>query len=400
MSITSKLLIFTLALHECAHARFQMGNDWDFSHIHNQHRQHFNQFDSLMGDLSSRLAQQNSMFGSMQQSLGSSNDWALGQLTSLFGNGNQMMSWKPWWQGENVCERRELSGSMPESNERREDTGSVRHNSNTQTFGQFTSSYCEDDVESYVCTVTSSSNGQVRRVKTIYECCLGWTRDPLDTEGCTQPLDLEKLVPTLENNNLTKLAEALNQFGVSEKLNDANFTVFAPNNQAFEAVGVDWVNTDMTAVLLDDQESFVKDLLASHVVEGWSRVRDWTDEEKLTTLSDGATIRVNKFAGGLQTANCVPIVGPELRSSNGVVHVLDKVMPPVKQTIWGIVGQDPRFSVFADLVDSELQQKLLDENQHLTLLVFTNEAFERLPQDIQTQIREKQDVWRMLRRTC
>lgn len=119
--------------------------------------------------------------------------------------------------------------------------------------------------------------------------------------------------------NLTSLAGALTQLNLVDTLTGlSDITVFAPTNQAFEAIG------SALPTLSPEQ---LTSILQYHVVN--SSVLYSTD------LSDGATVPT--LNGGSVTVhitdgkvfvNSAQVVIPDVLVANGVVHVIDNVLNP------------------------------------------------------------------------
>ncbi|GAB5489812.1 MAG: hypothetical protein Phog2KO_00270 [Phototrophicaceae bacterium] len=126
----------------------------------------------------------------------------------------------------------------------------------------------------------------------------------------------------------TVLLELLEASDLSSDLSDedAEFTVFAPTDAAFEALLSD--NELDIEALLEDIDG-LRDILLYHVVDGIAESGDLEDGQKLETLQeisitigiDGETVTLNDIA---------TIVTADVQTSNGIIHVIDAVLlPPV-----------------------------------------------------------------------
>lgn len=101
------------------------------------------------------------------------------------------------------------------------------------------------------------------------------------------------------------------------------FTVFAPVNEAFDAIA------SVTATLTADQLASV---LTYHVVSGNVRSNALTDDMSVTTVNgenfsidlSGSAPTITDANGGIST-----IVITDVQAKNGVIHVLDTVILPV-----------------------------------------------------------------------
>lgn len=127
------------------------------------------------------------------------------------------------------------------------------------------------------------------------------------------------------NSNFTQLVGALGAApgGLVAALQaEGPYTVFAPINSAFEAI------SGVVATLTPEQLATV---LTYHVVAG-SNVRSTALSEGMmvTTLS-GQTFTINLEGGATitdQTGAITNIVLTDVQTTNGVIHVLDKVILP------------------------------------------------------------------------
>lgn len=121
----------------------------------------------------------------------------------------------------------------------------------------------------------------------------------------------------------TTLVEAIKAAGLVETLKGAGpFTVFAPTNAAFEAVGQDAVNDLLKP---ENKEKLVK-ILTYHVVPMKAMSTDLTDGQEIVTV-EGGKLKV-KIADGKVMINDATVTTADAVSSNGVTHVIDKVLMP------------------------------------------------------------------------
>jgi uncharacterized surface protein with fasciclin (FAS1) repeats len=122
----------------------------------------------------------------------------------------------------------------------------------------------------------------------------------------------------------TTLSEALTQVNLTSTLQgDGPFTVFAPTDEAFAAAGIDLSTFDT-----DEENATLVDILKYHVVSGNVLSSDLVDGMETSALNnDKLTFTVN--ADGVKV-NDATVTSADVIASNGVIHVIDKVlMPPV-----------------------------------------------------------------------
>lgn len=126
----------------------------------------------------------------------------------------------------------------------------------------------------------------------------------------------------LGNENFSILVSALQRADLVETLQgDGPFTVFAPTNQAF----MDLLEAlDVTAEELLAQPDLAN-VLTYHVVPGKVLAGDLTDGLEADTVNGQA---VTFDLSGDPMVNDSMIVDTDIEASNGVVHVIDKILVP------------------------------------------------------------------------
>lgn len=136
------------------------------------------------------------------------------------------------------------------------------------------------------------------------------------------------IVSTAESaGTFNTLAVALEVTGLDVVLADSNrnFTVFAPTDEAFSALGQDTINT-----LLNDSDRLT-DILLYHVLA--DTVVDSATAISLagqsTSAANGDQLNISVEAGNL-FINMSKVTTADVGASNGIIHVIDTVLiPPV-----------------------------------------------------------------------
>lgn len=126
----------------------------------------------------------------------------------------------------------------------------------------------------------------------------------------------------LANPNLSTFATLLGQAGLTDTLvGDGPYTVFAPSNDAFAALPQDQIDA-----LQSDNEA-LRNVLMNHIYEGEVRSGDLSPDQPIATMQ-GGELTVGDD-GTLAGAN---VIDADLEASNGVVHVIDRVLLPEGMT--------------------------------------------------------------------
>jgi uncharacterized surface protein with fasciclin (FAS1) repeats len=122
---------------------------------------------------------------------------------------------------------------------------------------------------------------------------------------------------------LSTLNRLIADAGLSDTLRGPGpFTVFAPSDEAFKAVPA-----KVLAELGSDKE-LLKSVLTYHVVAGKTMAADVKNGNAKTV--NGANLALAK-AGTMVTVEEAVVVQADVAASNGVVHVIDRVLLPPKK---------------------------------------------------------------------
>jgi uncharacterized surface protein with fasciclin (FAS1) repeats len=123
--------------------------------------------------------------------------------------------------------------------------------------------------------------------------------------------------------DLSTLVSAVEAAGLAETLQgDGPFTVFAPTNAAFDAVGQDTLD----GLLAPEGKDQLTDVLTYHVVPQELSASQLEDGQELTTVQ-GDKLEVSIDGDQVQVGGAT-VAMPDVAASNGVVHVIDGVLMP------------------------------------------------------------------------
>lgn len=128
------------------------------------------------------------------------------------------------------------------------------------------------------------------------------------------------------NPNLSYLVAAVQRAGLVGALSGAGpLTVFAPTNQAFIDAGFPTIASIQSA-----SSSALIPILTYHVTAGRVFSSDLSNNQMITMLSGGKTTILLNNGPQIDGANSAPsnIIQTDILATNGVVHVIDKVLLP------------------------------------------------------------------------
>ena len=142
--------------------------------------------------------------------------------------------------------------------------------------------------------------------------------------GGSMMLPTQNLVQNASGaSNLTTLVAAVTAADLGATLSGPGpFTVFAPPNSAFDALPAGTVDN----LLKPENKGQLTSVLTYHVVPGRLSAADVRDGQMLTTVT-GAQLQVRKMNGKVMVGGAT-VTQANVYASNGVAHVIDKVLLP------------------------------------------------------------------------
>ncbi|WP_291967075.1 fasciclin domain-containing protein [Maribacter sp.] len=210
-------------------------------------------------------------------------------------------------------------------------------------------------------------------------------------------LQLKTIVDTaVATDDLSLLVEALIQAdaGLVETLNsEGPFTVFAPTNAAFVAL-LETLGDDFNSVAdfdTDEEKALLTKVLTYHVVAGVSAFSTDLSNGQVIETVQGETISIALTDNGVEimdaTETNANVALADVSATNGVVHVIDKVILPQEvldmlaamslRTIVEIAVDTDDLSVLVDALgqaDAGLVETLSGDGP-FTVFAPTNDAF-------------------------
>ena len=184
-------------------------------------------------------------------------------------------------------------------------------------------------------------------------------------------VDLAKATPSL-----SILVEAVVAADLAATLSGAGpFTVFAPNNDAFGAL---LVELKLTKAELLANKSLLTAVLTYHVLGTKVEKASVPLGKAITTLQKGV-FKVEAPGGVLTISDgrnrTSKIIATDVQASNGVVHIIEKVILPANKNIVETAASLPSFSVLVEAVTAAGLQGALSGAGPLTVFAPTNDAF-------------------------
>lgn len=125
------------------------------------------------------------------------------------------------------------------------------------------------------------------------------------------------------NGSFTTLVTAVKAAGLVDTLKGTGpFTVLAPTDEAFSKLPAGTVET----LLKPENKQKLIDILTYHVISGKIMANDVVKLNDATTL-EGQKVKITVDDGNVMI-NDAKVIKPDVKASNGVIHVIDSVLIP------------------------------------------------------------------------
>lgn len=198
--------------------------------------------------------------------------------------------------------------------------------------------------------------------------------------ACGGGSDSRNLAETANaSQNLTILAEAVAAADLGTTLADAGpYTLIAPTDAAFAALLTELGITK--AQLLADKALLIK-VLSYHVLPGAVNKSDLPLGKAIVTLQ-GGFFRVDAGATDVTIVDgrnrSAKITATDVQATNGVIHLVNKVLLPGDKSIVQTAQSNPDFSILVEAVVAADLAETLSQPGPFTVFAPTNDAFSAL----------------------
>ncbi|XP_051542073.1 periostin-like isoform X2 [Myxocyprinus asiaticus] len=215
-----------------------------------------------------------------------------------------------------------------------------------------------------------------KKAVVLYECCPGYMK--LDGKhGCPAVAPIDTIYGTLGLVNAKITQEYSEKSKLKEEIEGAgSYTMFAPSDDAWEQ------DPTLKASLVSSGNRELYNTLHRHMVNKRLLTKDLKNDMTVQSMYNKQGLYINHYSNGVVTVNCARIIHGNQVATNGVVHVIDRVINVVGQTIKDVIETNNELtSLSASAVASGLLDQL-GKPGHYTLFAPTNEAFEKVDRDV------------------
>ncbi|XP_043548037.1 periostin-like isoform X1 [Chiloscyllium plagiosum] len=220
-----------------------------------------------------------------------------------------------------------------------------------------------------------------KKALVLYECCPGYMR--LDEgRGCPAVAPIDHVYGTLAIVGARSTQNYADRSQLRKEIEGVGtFTFFAPSDEAWMLL-----DAEIRDALLSNVNIELLNALHYHMVDYRLLTKDMKDGMAVPSMYNDFPLLINHYSNGIVTVNCARVIYANHIATNGVVHVIDRVVTAVGNTIADVIeGTEELSSLRAAAIASGLLETLRKDG-HYTVFAPTNEAFDKLSRDVLERI--------------
>ncbi|XP_038142603.1 transforming growth factor-beta-induced protein ig-h3 [Cyprinodon tularosa] len=214
-----------------------------------------------------------------------------------------------------------------------------------------------------------------------YECCPGYEKVPGE-KGCPAALPLVNIYNTLGVVGATTTQLYAERARLREEVEGpGSFTFFAPSNEAWAALPAEILDALVSNVNIE-----LLNALHYHMVNRRLTSEELKHGSTFTSMYQDSLVHIHHYSNGIITVNCARLVKPDQHATNGIVHVIDRVITAVSNDMLSIIDIDDDLEKLRAAFAAAELSTLLEGGGQFTVFAPTNEAFQKIPSETLNRI--------------
>uniref|UniRef100_A0A673J7Z3 Periostin n=1 Tax=Sinocyclocheilus rhinocerous TaxID=307959 RepID=A0A673J7Z3_9TELE len=222
-----------------------------------------------------------------------------------------------------------------------------------------------------------------KKATVLYECCPGYMKLE-GMRGCPAVAPIDNVYGTLGLVKATKTQDYSALSKLQEEIEGAgSYTFFAPSNDAW-----DLLDPEVRNALVSNVNIELYNALHYHMVNKRLLTKDLKNGMTATSMYNDLNLLINHYSNGVVTVNCARIIHGNQVATNGVVHVIDRVIKAVGNSIQDVIEVDDDLSTLSTVATASGLIEKLGQPGHFTLFAPTNDAFDKLDREVLDRLME------------
>ncbi|XP_067103251.1 transforming growth factor-beta-induced protein ig-h3 [Osmerus mordax] len=214
-----------------------------------------------------------------------------------------------------------------------------------------------------------------------YECCPGYEKVPGE-KGCPAALPLSNIYNTLGAVGAATTQMYSDRADLREEIEGpGSFTFFAPSNEAWAALP-----TEILDALVSNVNIELLNALHYHMVNRRLTSEELKHGSAFSSMYQDFNVHIHHYPNGIVTVNCARLIKTDQHATNGIVHVVDRVITAITNNVHTFLDTDDDLETLRTAIAAAGLTAMLESDGHYTVFAPTNEAFEKIPPEMLNRI--------------
>ncbi|XP_056139471.1 transforming growth factor-beta-induced protein ig-h3 isoform X2 [Lampris incognitus] len=214
-----------------------------------------------------------------------------------------------------------------------------------------------------------------------YECCPGYEKIPGE-KGCPAALPLVNIFNTLGVVGATTTQMYTDRAKLREEVEGpGSFTFFAPSNEAWAALPMEILDALVSNVNIE-----LLNALHYHMVNRRLTSEELRHGSSFTSMYQDFDVHIHHYPSGIVTVNCARLIKTDQHATNGIVHVVDRVITAISNNVHSFLDTDEDLETLRTAIAAAGLTTMLESDGQYTVFAPTNEAFEKIPPETLNRI--------------
>ncbi|XP_035982962.1 transforming growth factor-beta-induced protein ig-h3 [Fundulus heteroclitus] len=216
-----------------------------------------------------------------------------------------------------------------------------------------------------------------------YECCPGYEKIPGE-KGCPAALPLVNIYNTLGVVGASTTQMYSERARLREEVEGpGSFTFFAPSNEAWAALPAEILDALVSNVNIE-----LLNALHYHMVNRRLTSEELRHGSSFSSMYQDSNVHIHHYSNGIITVNCARLIKPDQHATNGIVHVIDRVITAVSNDVQSIIEIDDDLETLRTALAAAGLNAMLEGQGQFTVFAPTNDAFAKIPRRTLNRILE------------
>ncbi|XP_034546322.1 transforming growth factor-beta-induced protein ig-h3-like [Notolabrus celidotus] len=150
--------------------------------------------------------------------------------------------------------------------------------------------------------------------------------------------------------------------------------------------GIYVINQEILDALVSNVNIELLNALHYHMVNSRLTSEELKHGSSFASMYQDFHVHIHHYSNGIVTVNCARLIKPDQHATNGIVHVVDRVITAISNTVHTLIDIDEDLETLRTAMAAAGLTAMLENEGQYTIFAPTNEAFEKIPQETLNRI--------------